>query len=301
MRITPVVTSAAVTLALLAGCGSGSNGSASNGSASNGSAGNRSTVHVLYAGSLVNLMEKQVGPAFVKASGDHYQGYGADSQAVANAIKTRVQTGDVFIAASPTVNATLMGASNGGWETWYAKFASAPLELGYAARSNYASALESGNWYAVLQRPGIRIGMTDPALDPKGKLTVEALDAAQRAYHLPSTYAASIVKKASVFPEQDLLGRLESGQLDVGFFYSNEAAPAQIPTVGLGKVHESAAFTVTVLQRGPSPNAGAAFVKYLLGTARPTLSAGGLHMFAHPVVYGTASSVPDALRSVLGT
>ena len=33
------------------------------------------TVNVLYAGSLVNLMEHGVGPAFEKASGEQFQGY----------------------------------------------------------------------------------------------------------------------------------------------------------------------------------------------------------------------------------
>lgn len=291
MRASSIGT-AALALTLIAGCGGGS-------AAGAGFPGG-STARVLYAGSLVNLMEKQIGPAFADASGDHYQGRGSDSQSIANAIKGKVQVGDVFIAASPTVNTALMGPSNGSWETWYTKFASAPLELGYSSRSKFAPALQSGNWYDVLRSPGIRIGITDPTLDPKGKLTIEALDTAQQAYHLPATYAASIRRKASIFPEQDLLGRLEAGQLDVGFFYSNEAVPAHIPTVGLGKAHESATFTVSVLQNAPDPTAGAAFVRYLLGPARSTLTAGGLHMFAHPELTGPRSAVPTDLRSVVG-
>ena len=33
------------------------------------------TVNVLYAGSLVNLMERGVGPAFSKATGEQFLGY----------------------------------------------------------------------------------------------------------------------------------------------------------------------------------------------------------------------------------
>jgi molybdate/tungstate transport system substrate-binding protein len=33
------------------------------------------TVNVLYAGSLVNLMERGVGPAFSKATGEQFRGY----------------------------------------------------------------------------------------------------------------------------------------------------------------------------------------------------------------------------------
>ena len=44
-------------------------------------------VNVLYAGSLVNLMERSVGPAFEKETGLHFQGYAAGSNKIANEIK----------------------------------------------------------------------------------------------------------------------------------------------------------------------------------------------------------------------
>ncbi|HWC34016.1 MAG TPA: substrate-binding domain-containing protein [Mycobacteriales bacterium] len=270
-------------LLAVAGCGGGSSSK---------------TVHVLYAGSLVNLMEKQIGPAFSAASGDHYQGYGAASQAIANAIKSKVKRGDVFIAASTTVDDTLKGDANGDWVRWYATFGTAPLVLAYSPSSHYADDLRTKRWVDVLRAPGIRIGVTDPVLDPKGKLTAAALAAAQHAYGLPADFAATIEKKASVFPEEDLLGRLQSGQLDVGFFYTSEAVPAHLHTVSLGRVHEAATYTVTVLEDAPDETAGAAFVRYLLTAARPTLAAGGVHVQT-PKVYGERSAVPLSLRSLL--
>lgn len=258
------------------------------------------SVSALYAGSLVNVMEKQVGRAFAKSSGDSYEGYGAASQEVANAIKGKVKEGDVFISASPTVNASLQGPANGDWVSWYATFATAPLLIGYNPQSRFAANLKTQPWYDVLQKPGIRIGMTDPKLDPKGKLTVAALQAAEPAYALPPTFAGSIAKKATVFPEQDLVGRLESGQLDAGFFYSNEAIPAHIPTVPLGKVHEEATFTVTVLDHAKHSAAGAAFVHYLLTTAKPMLTSNGLKITPFSVA-GDPSAVPSSLRSLLSS
>src|SRR6201999_1130426 len=59
-------------------------------------------VNVLYAGSLVNLITKQVGPAFQTASGYSVTGKGAGSTALVTAIKGKVDKGDVFISASPT-------------------------------------------------------------------------------------------------------------------------------------------------------------------------------------------------------
>jgi molybdate/tungstate transport system substrate-binding protein len=256
------------------------------------------TAHVLYAGSLVNLMEKAVGPAFAAATHHRYQGYGAASQEIANAVKGQVRTGDVFIAASTAVNDTLIGNANGDWERWYATFGSAPLVLGYLPSSRYAAQLEHRHWYDVLRQPGIRIGVTDPVLDPKGRLTVAALEAAQHSYHLPAGYSAAVRQRAEVFPEQELLGRLQAGQLDVGFFYTSESTPAHLHTTSLGKVHEAATYTVTVLERAKDPDAGAAFVRYLLTAARPALVAGGIHLQS-PTLSGDPTAVPAGLRSLL--
>ncbi|HEX3707642.1 MAG TPA: substrate-binding domain-containing protein, partial [Mycobacteriales bacterium] len=170
------------------------------GSSSNGSGGGSGTAHVLYAGSLVNLMDKQVGPAFSRATGNGYQGYGSDSQSVANAIKSKIQVGDVFISASPTVDATLQGSANGDWLSWYTTFAQSPLVIGYDAKGSYAAKLRTEPWYQVLTRPGIKVGITDPVLDPKGKLTAAALTAAQQTYHLPTGFAKSVRANAAVFP-----------------------------------------------------------------------------------------------------
>src|SRR5262250_3370524 len=73
------------------------------------------TVNVLYAGSLVNLMEHGIGPAFEKATGDKFQGFGAGSNALANQIKGQLRRGDVFISANPRVNDALTGTANGDW------------------------------------------------------------------------------------------------------------------------------------------------------------------------------------------
>src|SRR5215210_4918657 len=74
---------------------------------------NGKPVSVLYAGSLVNLMESDIGPAFQKSTGGSYKGQGAGSVALANAIRDGTKRGDVFISADTAVNSTLMGPANG--------------------------------------------------------------------------------------------------------------------------------------------------------------------------------------------
>ncbi len=260
----------------------------------------RGPVDVLYAGSLTTAMENDIGPAFTKATGYRFSGYGAGSTALASAITGKVRQGDVFISASPAVNATLEGAANGSWVSWYAAFATAPLVLGYNPTSSFAADLKTTPWYQVVTRPGFLLGRTDPVLDPKGKLTATAITDT-----VTSTGDSALLKllqgTAGVFPEETLVGRLQAGQLDAGFFYANEAKAAGIPNVPLGTVSLSATFTVTVLAGAPHEAGAEAFVAYLLGTAdgKAELGAEGLALVTPPTVSGTG--VPASLTPVLGT
>ena len=172
--------------------------------------------------------------------------------------------GDVFISANPKVNADLMGATNGGWVDWYVTFAQSPLVIGYNPSSRFAADLKSKPWYEVLQEPGIRIGRTDPKLDPKGKLTLELLKKASTVYKLPDLSKKVLgapENPAQVLPEESLVGRLQSGQIDVGFFYSTETTDLKIPAIALPpETALSAHYTVDrAEQRAPRRRRAAEF------------------------------------------
>jgi len=288
-----------VVLALVAaGCGSSSSSSTSSAGAGKPAASGHGKVSVLYAGSLVNMMEHDLGPAFAGATHYSYEGVGAGSTELVAQIKGKVRVGDVFISASPKANDGLEGTANGDWVSWYATFAKAPLVIGYNPQSSFAAQFRTKPWYKVITEPGIRVGVTDPKLDPKGKLTVQAMDEAAAKLGLPELKAG--VSRFTVFPEEDLVGRLEAGQLDAGFFYSNEAKEQHIPTVPITPVAASAMYTVTILEGAPNPSGAEAFVSYLLGpTGRATLQRHGLTVLS-PTVTGSAGAVPAGLRSLLG-
>jgi molybdate/tungstate transport system substrate-binding protein len=285
---------------LLAGCsssksspkaaaGSGSTSASSSSTSDSGSVPSASgPVKVAYAASLANLMEHDLGPAYDKATGGDFQGDAAGSTALVSAIKGKVKQADVFISAATDANNGLTGDANGGWESWYATFATAPLVIAYNPAGKFAADLKSKPWNQVITESGFKMGSTDPKLDPKGKLAAQALT--------KDGIAQSAVQ---VFPEEQLVGRLQSGQLDAGFFYSSEATELNIPTVPLGDIHLQAAYTVTVLNKAPDANAGVAFVQYLLGDAgKALMTKHGLQL--QPIkVTGTAGSVPAALQSLL--
>lgn len=261
------------------------------------------TVNVLYAGSLVNLMEHGIGPAFDKATGDTFQGYAGGSDLLANQVKGKLRHGDVFVSANPKVNTNLMGSQNGDWVNWYIAFAQSPLVIGYNPSSKFAADFKTKPWYQVLLEPGIRIGRTDPKLDPKGRLTVVLMQQAQTAYKIPDlsqTVLGAPDNPAQVLPEETLVGRLQSGQLDVGFFYSTETSDAKIPAVALpADITPKAIYTVTILRDGANPAGANQFVSFLLGPdGRNLMTQHGLGL-QKLALAGTADSLPPNIKTLV--
>lgn len=224
-------------------------------------------VDVLYAGSLEQAIGDQVGPAFQKATGYTFVGTANGSSTLASEIKGELVKADVFLSASVAVDKTLMGKANGNWVTKYTVFGTSTLVLGYNPKSRFASQLKTKPWWEVVSEPGFRLGRTDPATDPKGVLADEALEGAATKYNMPALKTLA-TETSDVFPEDSLVGRVQAGELDAGFFYAIEAKAANILTVPLtGYSYLHATYTVAVLTGAPHPAAAASFVSYLLGPA----------------------------------
>lgn len=282
-----VATAALLGAALAAGCGSSSGSSSTSG-----------PVNVLYAGSMVDLMQHHVGPAFQKATGHTFTGFTAGDKDVASQIKAGVHAGDIFMSASPTVNGTLIGAANGNLISWYATYATSPLVIGYKPDSKFVADLKSKPWYTVITEPGFRIGFSDPKTDPKGEKAVQAMNHASAVHNL-SALKKLATDTSSMFPEETLVGRVQSGQLDAAFFYASEAAVANIPTVPVTGENLGATYTVAVLNKGPHQAAAKAFVSYLLGPdGLRLLRQDNFQLITPPKV--TGSNFPAGLEGALG-
>ena len=254
-------------------------------------------VNVLYAGSLVQTMEKVIGPRFDAATGYTFTGFSAGSDALATQIKDGVQKGDVFISASPTVNQELAGTANGNWVSWYITFATAPLVIGYNPNSKFAARSDD----QAVARRGRRARV--PAwVGPTRRPTPKASSRSPRCNRQPGATSCRPWRSwppadTGEFPEETLVGRLQAGQLDAGFFYSAEAKAAGTPTVSLGPINLAATYTVTVLNRAPNWAAAISFVSYLLGRkGRAALAAQGFKLVKPPTVHGATGKVPASLR-----
>jgi molybdate/tungstate transport system substrate-binding protein len=290
-------------------------------------------VGVMYAGSLTALFERKVGPAFEAASGFAYRGEGKGSVAIANLIKGKVRTPDVFVSADPTVNLSLHGAANGDYVQWWAPFARTEMVVAWGPKSRFKDAFEAAKagrrtWESVLEEPGFRLGRTDPELDPKGYRTLwlfqldeERTGEAGEARRILGEPGNA----AQIFPEETLVARLQSGDLDGGIFYLIEAVEAHLPHLSLppsvnqGDPAQTARYarmtytnkkgasfkgapiiyTVTVPSTARNRDGAQSFVQFVLGDAGQALLAKeGLPPVA-PEVAGRAEAVPALLKDYL--
>jgi molybdate/tungstate transport system substrate-binding protein len=149
----------------------------------------------------------------------------------------------------------------------------------------------------------LKLGRTDPKLDPKGALTVELLKRAETFYNQPGLSQQIIGEPdnpAQVLPEETLVGRLQSGQLDVGFFYSTETSDAKIPAIKLpDEIALKAHYTVTILRDAPNPAGAERFISFLLGSqGRDLLTQHGLELLK-PDLSGDREAVPAAIKSLV--
>ena len=188
----------------------------------------KAAVSVLYAGSLVDYMEDDLGPAFSKATGFGYQGYGAGSTEVASQIRGGVRQGDVFVSASRDRPTPCSKApANGNWvslvrllRTTAARARLQPEQQvrrpAAAASPGTRSSPSRGSCSAAPTRHSTRRACSPPGGRQRRRQAARpgapepALSSSAR---LPGGDASS--------------GGCRPGQLDAGFFYASEAKAAQ--------------------------------------------------------------------------
>lgn len=132
---------------------------------------------------------------------------------------------------------------------WYIDFATNRMGIAYTSHSKYAAEIGSDNWYDVLSRPSVKVGISDPRIDSCGYRALMVCQLAELYYQDNSifenvlgsfsppitvndgngTYTISVPE--IVGPDRitvrgystQLLGLLESGDIDYTFEYESVA------------------------------------------------------------------------------
>jgi len=236
------------------------------------------TVTVLYAGSLVTPMEGPIKAA-LQQRGIDFAGEPGGSKKLANLIVAGIRSPDIFISVDPKL-VTNLGARVASATT----FAGTSLGIAWAPASRYAATFESvaarkTTLAAALQTPGLKIGRTDPQLDPKGAYTIEGVtlwlgkDGERR-------LLGDDENPAQIFPEEDLLARIDTGQADVGFFYGTEAIARKYRYIALPRaasLTDRITYTLAVMSAAPHPDLAKKFADFIIaGDGRAILEQAGL-------------------------
>ena len=131
----------------------------------------------------------------------------------------------------------------------------------------------------ALETPDLRIGRTDPKLDPKGAYTITGVKmwlGDEQEQHLLGPEE----NPAQIFPEEDLLARVDTGQVDVGFFYRTEAIARKypfIPLPGNAALTDRITYTLAIMKAAPHPQTAKTFADFILtGGGRDILTRAGI-------------------------
>ena len=207
------------------------------------------------------------------------------SKQLANLIVAGAADPDVFVSVDPALIVKL-----GSRVKSSVTFAGTSLGIAWSAGSRYAALFDrvaAGRTplSSALETPGLRIGRTDPKLDPKGAYTVQAVT-----IWLGRGGERSLLgddeNPSQIFPEEVLLARIETGEADVGFFYRTEAIARGyrfVPLPGRAALTDRITYTLAVMQNAPHARAAQAFAAFLLtGPGRTILERAGLQYYKIP-------------------
>ncbi len=74
------------------------------------------------------------------------------------------------------------------YANWYIQFSTNKLALAYTSKSRYANEITPQNWYQILNRPDVKVGLADPRFDAVGYRTLMAYQLGQDFYKQPTMF-----------------------------------------------------------------------------------------------------------------
>lgn len=208
--------------------------------------------------------------------------------------------------------------------SWYAIFATNAMTIAYTDGSTGADEIGPDNWWEVLTRDDVKFAHSDPAVDPNGYRTEMTMQLGAVEFEGETLYdgtTADALIEQSIVPsgtETDLIGQLQSGALDYAWNYQSAGASYDVRTIDLqpsvdlsqatakyadhyanaeveagGNTYTGApiAYGIAVPSVAEHPEAGAAWVEYMITEpGRGIMSDNGFEPVAPAVVPASAES-----------
>jgi molybdate/tungstate transport system substrate-binding protein len=314
-----------------AGCGTSATAAPSGGKPPAG------TATVAFPPALSYVNASTIGPAFAKTSGQRYAGITGPADGLAGEIASGKISPNVL--ESITDNGVLPLVPR--HTRWWIRFAATSLVLAYSPTSKFASQFEAiarrrqpmRDLFTLMEKPGFRLGRTDPNVDPQGRDLVYMLELAQTKYHLPAGAVQKILRgplasarSPQISASASLVAKLRSGRVDAAALYQSQAIelrepyitlPAEIDlgipalaphystariTLANHVVTRGAPLVLDITTLGTTGQAAAdAFVKFVLSPGGLVLHKQLGYNLLTPTPYGDKSAIPKSIRNELAT
>jgi molybdate/tungstate transport system substrate-binding protein len=84
------------------------------------------------------------------------------------------------------------------YASWDIEPITGELVLAYNSKSKYANEINAGNWYQIISRPDVRLGLADPRMDSVGYRTLMALKLAESYYNYDNIMQDAVGKYFSM-------------------------------------------------------------------------------------------------------
>lgn len=107
------------------------------------------------------------------------------------------------------------------YSSWSLPFAGNEMVIAFGPHSKRKEEITANNWPEIIQSQGVRIGRSNPDLDPCGYRTVLLLQLAEKHYQIDG-FADNVMKNSRINirpKETDLIALLQTGHLDYIFIY----------------------------------------------------------------------------------
>jgi molybdate/tungstate transport system substrate-binding protein len=188
---------------------------------------------VFNAGSLGRPLREALNAFVVTAPGTEVAQENAGSLESARKLTELGKIPDLIALADEAVFPALLMPKQ---VTWYASFARNEMVLAYTDRSIGAGEITAANWTTILQRPGVRTGRSDPALDPNGYRSLMVLQLEERRSGTKGLAARLLTAMPERYirpKEADLVAQLQTGELDYAWSYRSVAQASGLRFIDL--------------------------------------------------------------------
>jgi len=251
------------------------------------------------------------------------------SRLAANEITEANKSFDIYASADYRIIPEQLIPSHA---SWYIIFASNAMSVVYTNHSRFANEITPDNWYQVIARPGVIVGVSNKDTDPSGSQAIMMLQLAGLLYYQNSSYlydqlyvAKAAKNELIIVPTETTLdAQLETGAVDYVLTYSSEAVShkfqhltldsrvdlsdlaqadlyAKVNVTVSGKLVTGAPvlYDVTIPTNSPDTSMAIAFIKALFTPqGQEILSASGLRPLNPVYVYNQSAVPSDIIQAI---